>query len=358
VTESSETFEFDVAVSFAGEDREYVESVVAPLKVAGVRVFYDADFMAETWGEDLIEYFDNIYRKTSRYAVIFISRHYAEKMWTRHERRSALARGLTERAAYVLPVRLDDSELDGLRPTVGYIDARHVGVDGIVSAVQKKLSGSSPVSTTAVTRVPRTEVEQQQVLLARPPGWEYLYFAGELLRGQLGLEDKYRDHSLRYASRSGQAVRREELADYISRGMGDIQRITKSLEQLLNRSVQDRAFGAPGEAGDPDRIRHLADRLTSSYSDSLDWAEKIRAASVTSNYHDLLDYFARFADDIIEKYRKLVADFVRTADRIPAGLAAGETLHFELVMTLELPDRVTEPFHKEMKRLNKAGLYP
>lgn len=48
------------------------------------------------WGEDLIEFFDQIYRVDSRYALLFVSRFYAQKMWTRHERRSALARGLAQ----------------------------------------------------------------------------------------------------------------------------------------------------------------------------------------------------------------------------------------------------------------------
>ena len=38
------TYQFDVAVSFAGEDRELVEGIVVRLKDAGVRVFYDTDF--------------------------------------------------------------------------------------------------------------------------------------------------------------------------------------------------------------------------------------------------------------------------------------------------------------------------
>lgn len=43
MTEASEesTYEFDVAVSYAGEDRELVEEIVSRLKVAGIHVFYD-----------------------------------------------------------------------------------------------------------------------------------------------------------------------------------------------------------------------------------------------------------------------------------------------------------------------------
>lgn len=84
-------YEFDAALSFAGEDRQYVEDVAAALKAAGItKLFLDSDYLAESWGEDLVEYFDGVFRKRSRYAILFVSRHYAEKEWPRQERRSAL----------------------------------------------------------------------------------------------------------------------------------------------------------------------------------------------------------------------------------------------------------------------------
>jgi hypothetical protein len=47
MTEASEEpmYEFDVALSFEREDREYVEEVADRLKAAGMRVFYDADYL-------------------------------------------------------------------------------------------------------------------------------------------------------------------------------------------------------------------------------------------------------------------------------------------------------------------------
>jgi hypothetical protein len=47
---------------------------------------------------------------------MFVSEAYASKAWTRHERRSALARALIEEGEYVLPARFDDTELLGLPP--------------------------------------------------------------------------------------------------------------------------------------------------------------------------------------------------------------------------------------------------
>ena len=264
------TYEFDVAVSFAGEDRELVEEIVSRLKDAGVRVFYDTDYQAAMWGEDLVEYLDQVYRLKARYAIMFISRFYAEKMWTRHERRSALARALEQRSAYVLPVRLDSTALEGLRPTLGYLDARLVGPDGIVSATLAKLTGTPPAQPAAITRVPRTEAERQQVLLVRPRAWEYLYFAGQLLHERNKIEAKYRDHKIHYARSTGEVVRPADIVGYISRMASDSERLVSKLSMLVNdEAALERAFGAPGQAGDPDMLAHLAMRWNSVYEEFL-----------------------------------------------------------------------------------------
>jgi len=130
---------YDIALSFAGEDRAYVDAIAAQLEAANVSVFYDRNEEASLWGKDLIEHLDLVYRKRSRYCVVFVSRYYAEKMWTTHERRAAMARAVEQRAEYILPVRFDDTEIPGLRSTVGYIDARPRTSEEIGRLILQKL---------------------------------------------------------------------------------------------------------------------------------------------------------------------------------------------------------------------------
>jgi len=117
-------FEYDVALSFAGENRETVASIAGCLQGRGVKVFYDDFERTSLWGRDLQEHLVNIYMRWARYAIVFVSVQYRDKMWTRHELKSVLARALTERQEYVLPVRFDDTPLEGLLPTIGYLDLR------------------------------------------------------------------------------------------------------------------------------------------------------------------------------------------------------------------------------------------
>lgn len=119
-------FEFDVCLSFAGEDRPYVDSVAQELRSKGVRVFYDEYERTRLWGKDLFQHLDDVYQNAARYCVLFASKHYAEKIWTNHELQSAQARALRENREYILPARFDDTKIPGLRGTVGHIDLKKI----------------------------------------------------------------------------------------------------------------------------------------------------------------------------------------------------------------------------------------
>lgn len=132
-------FKYDVCLSFAGEQRGYVAEVADRLRALGVRVFYDEAEQVTLWGRDLYIHLDWIYRRAARYCVLFASEQYAAKVWPSHERASAQARALEENAEYILPVRFDDAEIPGLRPTVGYLDAMKVSPEELAKAIVAKL---------------------------------------------------------------------------------------------------------------------------------------------------------------------------------------------------------------------------
>jgi predicted aspartyl protease len=146
-------YKFDVALSFAGEQRSDVEQVADRLKNAGLRVFYDAHEKASLWGKDLYVHLSDVYQNRARYCIIFASKEYADKSWTSHERQSAQARALREKGnEYILPVRFDDTEVPGLPRTVGYLDFRLEGAEGISKAfIQKLTSRQQPHPVGGVT---------------------------------------------------------------------------------------------------------------------------------------------------------------------------------------------------------------
>lgn len=142
-THNNSAFQFDVAVSFAEEDRKFVDKVVRLLKRRKIKVFYDKDAMVDTWGRNMYVHLDDIYRTKARYCVMFISRHYKKKRWTQHERDSAQARAsLLANRQYILPFRFDDTEIEGLWDTISYLPINDYDEKKLADAIVAKLKAS------------------------------------------------------------------------------------------------------------------------------------------------------------------------------------------------------------------------
>ena len=130
---------YEVVLSYASEDRSYVESVATCLKSSGVRVFFDLFEEVNLWGKDLTEHLNSVYCGDARFCVMFISEHYAAKNWTRHEWRSAFSKAIADKNEYILPARFDDSHIPGLTATTVYVDLRKKTSDELCTMIISKL---------------------------------------------------------------------------------------------------------------------------------------------------------------------------------------------------------------------------
>ena len=131
---------WEVALSFAGAQRAYVEQVAAALKARGVRCFYDADEQIDLWGKYLAEELPAIYGEQAAAVVVFVSAEYAARDWTRLERRAALNKAVRERREYVLPARFDDTPLPGLLSDMVAVDLRGRTAEQFANMVAAKLA--------------------------------------------------------------------------------------------------------------------------------------------------------------------------------------------------------------------------
>jgi hypothetical protein len=118
---TGESYVYDVALSFAGEDRHVAQALAEALRKKGISVFYDQNAKATLWGKNLYSFLSDLYQYRARFCVIFLSKHYATKQWTNHELQAAQSRALQEKREYILPVRLDNTEISGILPTIGYL---------------------------------------------------------------------------------------------------------------------------------------------------------------------------------------------------------------------------------------------
>lgn len=80
ITVEADNYEYDIALSFAGEDRQAAESLADGLRDCGVRVFYDRYEQAQLWGKDLYQHLQSVYRDRAKYCILFISANYANKV--------------------------------------------------------------------------------------------------------------------------------------------------------------------------------------------------------------------------------------------------------------------------------------
>ena len=161
---SAKDYDFDVALSFAGPNRPFVERVAEFVRRHKVPVFYDTYEEVDLWGKDLYTHLADVYSKRARYCVMFVSKDYAERLWTNHERKNAQARAFRENKEYILPVRLDNTEIPGLPETVGYVDGNKRNPEEIGYMILQKVgyTGIIQPAIPVPTSIPLNSVSMSQ----------------------------------------------------------------------------------------------------------------------------------------------------------------------------------------------------
>ena len=131
---------YDVSISFAGENRAIAESIADALVKRNMTVFYDAYEKANLLGKDLHHFLFDVYARRSTFCVLLVSKHYMNKKWTTHELKAMQAAAMASDQEYILPIRLDDADIPGLAPQVGYLDWSDESADSVASLISEKLS--------------------------------------------------------------------------------------------------------------------------------------------------------------------------------------------------------------------------
>lgn len=115
-------YEYDVAISYAGEDRSRIIPLVNNLESRGVEVFYDFNEDARLWGKDLEIELAEIYSQEARFMIICLSSSYPVKDWTRFELEIGKRAATKRSSEYLLPLHLDRDlgSIVGLKSTIGF----------------------------------------------------------------------------------------------------------------------------------------------------------------------------------------------------------------------------------------------
>lgn len=98
---------YDIALSFAGEDRKIAEAIFKELDKRDISTFYDFNEQHRIVSEDVEEYLKPIYRSESRFVVPILGSQYPRKIWTQFETRQFRDRF---KDGSVLPIRTPDTD--------------------------------------------------------------------------------------------------------------------------------------------------------------------------------------------------------------------------------------------------------
>lgn len=136
-------YDWDFAISFAGENRDLARSITDLLEVLDCTVFYDEYYEANYLGTAWSQQFKEIFGTKSRYVVCLLDKHHAEKIWPTFERDC-----FTPRVGNgdVIPVYLDNTAFVGIPKDIVGIDFKacdpnniDLVTDKIVYKLEEKL---------------------------------------------------------------------------------------------------------------------------------------------------------------------------------------------------------------------------
>jgi len=158
-------YEYDVALSFAGEERRYAETLAEILRAAGLSVFYDKHHEVTLWGKDQRE-FERIYGPASRFVAPFISEHYVRKDWPRFEFDTARREERNRSSHSILPIRVDNSRLVGLDDSRVYLSLSEHSIEEIAACLIEKCKEADAAPIRQPRAKPTSKTTQRVAILS------------------------------------------------------------------------------------------------------------------------------------------------------------------------------------------------
>lgn len=132
---------FDVALSFAGENRKYVKDVADNLhKIIGAHsYFYDENYTAHLARGALDNLLQDIYRNRSKLVVVFLCEHYEEKEWCHIEFRAIKEIIMEKQYEKIMFVKIGHGEVQGVFKTDGYIDGMRFNPAEVANFIKERV---------------------------------------------------------------------------------------------------------------------------------------------------------------------------------------------------------------------------
>lgn len=346
----------DVFIAHASEDKEAVARPLADALIAqGWSVWLDE--LKLTIGDSLSSRIDAALART-RFGVVILSPSFFSKEWPQRELAGLAAQELDTGAKVILPVwhEVDHHYIVQRSPVLadrlGAPTGAGIGnvakelsaaINGSVDGSAAEMPQAEAIDDKQVERlfsIPTTDEEQAELLEERPDWWEYRLYAGVLVQGRINLEDKWQDHELRLSRGARREASEDVIWDFLSRELGWMRRQVSAINRVFDQEILVRAFGMPGEAGDPDLIKRVAHGIIQIYGSMLDWAAELRNSSVPSDYEDVVEFMACMVDGPLRQIRDFTQNVADQIAKLPILLEEAEengaTIDSPMTLTLTL----------------------
>ena len=134
--------QFQVALSFPGEHRNYVARVATELDrhLGANACFYDEFYEAQLARPNLDVLLQGVYGDRSELVVAFVCAEYDEKLWCGIEWRKIRERVETRDDIEVMYARLGDGKVAGMTALDGYLDARTRAPEDVARSIIDRLA--------------------------------------------------------------------------------------------------------------------------------------------------------------------------------------------------------------------------
>lgn len=130
-------YEYDFAISYAGEDRLIAEDIYNKIKekYSDYSVFLAKNEKHQFIGKDGESFFEELFSK-SKQVIVIISKYYKQKKWPRFEWDIILERSAEDR---FIPIKLDDTKIIGLPSNIIFESYKNNGAKIAELAIYKLL---------------------------------------------------------------------------------------------------------------------------------------------------------------------------------------------------------------------------
>jgi hypothetical protein len=202
--------------------------------------------------------------------------------------------------------------------------------------------------------VPRTPVDRDVLIDSRPIAWEYRVFASDLFLEMQRLEPSWRDFRDRLGSGDLTYLNRSEAREFVLLVLKGAGESVGALELGNDPAAQERAFGRPGEPGDPAEIERFARMITGRYAELLNTARSIREHVVPDEYDEPFELLVQLIAGPMMQIRAFVATLVSNLDNIESRLSdrdsASQPLTIDATLAVSLDPHLLARLKNSIRR--------